>query len=299
MSIRLWRMQFLRNDIILYQGDCLIEMENIPNQSVDLICTDLPYGTTDRKGTESKGENRLLVWDTVIPLDKLWENYKRILKPNGAVVLTADQPFTSQLILSNLEWFKYEWIWKKKKTTGFLLANYRPMKCTEDIVVFSPAGAAAASKNGRNMTYNPQGLVEKNVKKKNSAKRLGNFLHNPEHMGKNNKLLHDSEYEQKYTNYPSEIIEFGLDKDSVHPTQKPVALMEYLIKTYSNEGETILDNCMGSGTTGVACVNTNRNFIGIEMDEQYYKIAKERIESAVPVEEVVQHASNPLVDALY
>ncbi len=292
-------MQFLRNDIILYQGDCLIEMENIPNQSVDLICTDLPYGTTDRKGTESKGENRLLVWDTVIPLDKLWENYKRILKPNGAVVLTADQPFTSQLILSNLEWFKYEWIWKKKKTTGFLLANYRPMKCTEDIVVFSPAGAAAASKNGRNMTYNPQGLVEKNVKKKNSAKRLGNFLHNPEHMGKNNKLLHDSEYEQKYTNYPSEIIEFGLDKDSVHPTQKPVALMEYLIKTYSNEGETILDNCMGSGTTGVACVNTNRNFIGIEMDEQYYKIAKERIESAVPVEEVVQHASNPLVDALY
>jgi site-specific DNA-methyltransferase (adenine-specific) len=292
-------MQFLRNDIILYQGDCLIEMENIPDQSVDLICTDLPYGTTDRKGTESKGENRLLVWDTVIPLDKLWENYKRILKPNGAVVLTADQPFTSQLILSNLEWFKYEWIWKKKKTTGFLLANYRPMKCTEDIVVFSPAGAAAASKNGRNMTYNPQGLVEKNVKKKNSAKRLGNFLHNPEHMGKNNKLLHDSEYEQKYTNYPSEIIEFGLDKDSVHPTQKPVALMEYLIKTYSNEGETILDNCMGSGTTGVACVNTNRNFIGIEMDEQYYKIAKERIESAVPVEEVVQHASNPLVDALY
>jgi site-specific DNA-methyltransferase (adenine-specific) len=292
-------MQFLRNDIILYQGDCLIEMENIPNQSVDLICTDLPYGTTDRKGTESKGENRLLVWDTVIPLDKLWENYKRILKPNGAVVLTADQPFTSQLILSNLEWFKYEWIWKKKKTTGFLLANYRPMKCTEDIVVFSPAGAAAASKNGRNMTYNPQGLVEKNVKKKNSAKRLGNFLHNPEHMGKNNKLLHDSEYEQKYTNYPSEIIEFGLDKDSVHPTQKPVALMEYLIKTYSNEGETILDNCMGSGTTGVACINTNRNFIGIEMDEQYYKIAKERIESAVPVEEVVQHASNPLVDALY
>jgi site-specific DNA-methyltransferase (adenine-specific) len=292
-------MQFLRNDIILYQGDCLIEMENIPDQSVDLICTDLPYGTTDRKGTESKGENRLLVWDTVIPLDKLWENYKRILKPNGAVVLTADQPFTSQLILSNLEWFKYEWIWKKKKTTGFLLANYRPMKCTEDIVVFSPAGAAAASKNGRNMTYNPQGLVEKNVKKKNSAKRLGNFLHNPEHMGKNNKLLHDSEYEQKYTNYPSEIIEFGLDKDSVHPTQKPVALMEYLIKTYSNEGETILDNCMGSGTTGVACVNTNRNFIGIEMDEQYYKIAKERIGSAVPVEEVDQNTSNPLVDALY
>jgi site-specific DNA-methyltransferase (adenine-specific) len=280
-------------------GDCLEEMDKISDGSVDLICTDLPYGTTDRKGVEGKGNNRLLEWDTVIPLDQLWEQYRRILKPLGTVVLTADQPFTSQLILSNLEWFKYEWIWKKKKTTGFLLANYRPMKCTEDVVVFSPGGAAAASRNGKNMTYNPQGLIEKNVKKKNSAKRLGNFLHNPEHMGKNNKLLHETEYEQKYTNYPSEIIEFGLDKGNTHPTQKPVALMEYLIKTYSNEGETVLDNCMGSGTTGVACVNTNRNFIGIEMDEEYYRIAKERIENSVPVEELTQNPSNPLEDALY
>ena len=280
-------------------GDCLEEMDKISDGSVDLICTDLPYGTTDRKGVEGKGNNRLLEWDTVIPLDQLWEQYRRILKPLGTVVLTADQPFTSQLILSNLEWFKYEWIWKKKKTTGFLLANYRPMKCTEDVVVFSPGGAAAASRNGKNMTYNPQGLIEKNVKKKNSAKRLGNFLHNPEHMGKNNKLLHETEYEQKYTNYPSEIIEFGLDTGNTHPTQKPVALMEYLIKTYSNEGETVLDNCMGSGTTGVACMNTNRNFIGIEMDEEYYRIAKERIENAVPVEELTQNPSNPLEDALY
>jgi site-specific DNA-methyltransferase (adenine-specific) len=269
----------------LFQGDCLVEMNKIAEQSVDLILCDLPYGTSDRKGVEGKGSNRLLGWDTVIPLDKLWEQYKRVLKPLGSVVLTADQPFTSQLILSNLEWFKYEWIWKKRKTTGFLLANYRPMKCTEDIVVFSPGGAAAASRNGGNMTYNPQGLVEKNVKKKNSAKRLGNFLHNPEHMGAGNKLLHDTEYEQKYTNYPSEIIEFGLDKDAVHPTQKPVALMEYLIKTYSNEGETVLDNCMGSGTTGVACVNTNRNFIGIEMDEKYFKISQDRI-------------NNPLISAM-
>ena len=283
----------------LLLGDCLIEMNKIADGSVDLILCDLPYGTSDRKGTEGKGTNRLLGWDTVIPLDKLWEQYTRILKPLGTVVLTADQPFTSQLILSNLEWFKYEWIWKKKKTTGFLLANYRPMKCTEDVVVFSPGGAAAASRNGGNMTYNPQGLIEKNVKKKNSAKRLGNFLHNPEHMGKNNKLLHETEYEQKYTNYPSEIIEFGLDKDAIHPTQKPVALMEYLIRTYSNEGETVLDNCMGSGTTGVAAVMNNRNFIGIEMDKTYYEYAKERIKNAVPVEEVVQEAQNPLVDALY
>ena len=275
-------------DLTFYQGDCLVEMDKIEDNSVDLILCDLPYGTTDRQGIKKKGDNRLLAWDTVIPLDKLWEQYKRVLKPLGAVVLTADQPFTSQLILSNLEWFKYEWIWKKKKTTGFLLANYRPMKETEDIVVFSAGGAAAASRNGGNMTYNPQGLIEKNVKKKNNAKRLGKFLHNPEHMGAGNKLLHETEYEQKYTNYPSEILEFGLDKDSIHPTQKPVALMEYLIRTYSNEGEVVLDNCMGSGTTGVAAVRCNRNFIGIEKDDGYYSASCERIRSTVPVQEVAQ-----------
>ena len=275
----------------LYQGDCLVEMNKITEDSVDLILCDLPYGTTDRKGIKDKGDNRLLAWDTVIPLDKLWEQYKRVLKPNGTVVLTADQPFTSQLIVSNIDWFKYEWIWKKRKTTGFLLANYRPMKQTEDIVVFSPAGAAAASRNGGNMTYNPQGLIEKKVKKKNNAKRLGKFLHNPEHMGAGNKLLHDTEYEQKYTNYPSEMIEFGLDKNIIHPTQKPVALMEYLIRTYTNEGEVVLDNCMGSGTTGVACVNTNRKFIGIEMNDNYFQLASDRINNINLTED------NPLISA--
>ena len=279
---------------ILYQGDCLEEMNKIADESVDLILCDLPYGTTDRKGVEEKGNNRLLKWDTVIPLDLLWEQYRRILKPLGTVALTADQPFTSMLILSNLDWFKYEWIWKKQKTTGFLLANYRPMKETEDVVIFSPGGAAAASRNGKNMTYNPQGLIEKKVKKKNNAKRLGKFLHNPEHMGSNNKLLHETEYEQKWTNYPSEIIEFGLDRNVIHPTQKPVALMEYLIKTYSNEGDTVLDNCMGSGTTGVACKKTNRNFIGIEKESEYFTQAKERIESVI-VEETAQ---NPLESAM-
>lgn len=274
-------------EIKLYMGDCLVEMDKIAAGSVNLILCDLPYGTTDRSGLSKKGSNRILSWDTVIPLDQLWNQYKRVLKPTGSVVLTADQPFTSQLVLSNVDWFKYEWIWKKRKTTGFLLANYRPMKCTEDILVFSPLGAAAASRNSGNMTYNPQGLTEKNVKKKNNAKRLGKFLHNPEHMGAGNKLLHESEYEQKFTNYPSEIIEFGLDKDSQHPTQKPVALMEYLINTYSNEGETVLDNCMGSGSTGVAAVNCNRNFIGIELDAEYFKIAKVRI-----------NINNPLISAM-
>ncbi len=279
----------------LYHGDCLEEMKQVADGSVDLILCDLPYGTTDRKGISDKGDNRVLSWDTVIPLDKLWEQYRRVLKSSGAVVLTADQPFTSQLVLSNLEWFKYEWIWKKIKVTGFLHANARPMKETEDILVFSPMGASGGSvKVNKNMTYNPQGLIEKKVKKKNNAKRLGKFLHQPEHMGAGNKLLHETEYEQKYTNYPSEIIVFGLDRDVIHPTQKPVALMEYLIKTYSNEGEIVLDNCMGSGTTGVACKKTNRKFIGIEKEAEYFTQAKERIES-VTVDELSQ---TPLESAL-
>jgi len=277
------------DEVILYNGDCLTEMDKITNDSIDLILCDLPYGTTDIHGKKKKGSSRILEWDNIIPLDLLWEQYKRVLNKNhGAVVLTADQPFTSQLVLSNLEWFKYEWVWKKKKTTGFLHANYRPMKQTEDILVFSPLGAAAAShKANKCMRYNPQGLIPKTVKKKNNPDRLGLFLHNPEHMGKGNKLLSDSEYEQKFTNYPSEIIEFGLDK-AIHPTQKPEALMEYLIKTYTNEGDLVLDNCMGSGTTGVACIKTNRKFIGIERDENYFNLASKRINETNPLMKFVK-----------
>ena len=264
--------------IDLMRGDCLDLMKNIPDNSIDLICCDLPYGTTDVHGGK-KSKNRFLEWDNIIPLDKLWIEYKRILKDKGVVCLNADQPFTSKLIVSNLDWFRYEWLWKKNITTGFLLANYRPMKQTEDIIIFSPAGASASSAKGGNcMTYNPQGLVEKIVNKKNNKKRLGKFLLNEEFMGKNNVLLGEKEYTQKATNYPKEIIEFDMDRQSIHPTQKPVALIEYLIKTYSNEGDIVLDNCMGSGTTGVACVRTNRNFIGIEMDDNYFELAKERIE---------------------
>lgn len=268
----------------LFKGDCLVEMKKIPDHSVHLILADLPYATTDRHGSEkanSSGGSRLFAWDSVIPMEPLWDEYKRILVPYGAVVLTADQPFTSQLVLSNLEWFKYEWIWKKSKTTGFLTANYRPMKLTEDILVFSEGGAAAASaKAGRGMTYNPQGLIPKIVDKKNNPKRLGKVLGNEKFLGKNNKVLSDSAYQQKWTNYPNEILEFALDKDTFHPTQKPVALMEYLIRTYSNEGETVLDNVMGSGSTGVAALNTGRKFIGIEMEDEYYDFAKKRIVSA-------------------
>jgi site-specific DNA-methyltransferase (adenine-specific) len=272
---------FLKKEMMtidLMRGDCLDLMKNIPDNSIDLICCDLPYGTTDVHGGK-KSKNRFLEWDNIIPLDKLWVEYKRILKDKGVVCLNADQPFTSKLIMSNLDWFRYEWLWKKNITTGFLLANYRPMKQTEDIIIFSPAGASASSAKGGNcMTYNPQGLVEKIVNKKNNKKRLGKFLLNEEFMGKNNVLLGEKEYTQKATNYPKEIIEFDMDRQPIHPTQKPVALIEYLVKTYSNEGDVILDNCMGSGTTGVACVRTNRNFIGIEMDDNYFELAKERIE---------------------
>ena len=272
----------MREKFQLFHGDCLEEMKNIEDGIIDLILCDLPYGTTDRHGLDlEKKENRVFSWDSVIPLDLLWEQYRRILKSKGTVVLTADQPFTSQLVMSNLEWFKYEWIWFKNKTVGFLLANYRPMKQTEDILVFSPVGASASSaKSGKSMTYNPQGLIPKTVKKKNNPKRLGVILHNPEHMGKGNKLLTETEYEQKWTNYPSEVIECPLDDERLHPTQKPVVLMEYLIRTYSNENELVLDNCMGSGTTGVACGITDRNFIGIEIDEEFFKISKRRIEEA-------------------
>jgi site-specific DNA-methyltransferase (adenine-specific) len=260
--------------IKLMEGDCMKLMKSIDNNSIDLILCDLPYETTDRYGSK-KGKSRIFKWDSIIPLEALWVEYKRIIKKNGAVVLTADQPFTSQLICSNIEWFKYEWIWKKNRTTGFLTANYRPMKQSEDVVVFSEGGASAASKN--KMKYNPQGLIEKRVKKKNNPKRLGKVLGNEDFLGKGNKLLTELEYEQKFTNYPSEILEVAVEKDTLHPTQKPIALMKYLIKTYSDEGDLVLDNCMGVGTTGIACIRTNRNFIGIELNEEFFKIANKKI----------------------
>lgn len=261
----------------LYHGDCLKLMQKIPDRSVDLILCDLPYGTSDRTGLRKKGANRLYEWDCEIDLDKLWAHYKRVLAADGNVVLTADQPFTAKLIMSNLEWFKYDLIWDKCRVNGFLHANSRPMKQTEDIVVFSPLGAAPASRmSGKHMKYNPQGLLPVSIKKTNSAKRLGNFLHTPEHMGAKGKLLGSGEYEQKFTNYPKEILRFPLDK-CLHPTQKPVALMDYLIRTYSNEGDTVLDNCMGVGTTGVAALNCGRHFIGIEINDAFFAAAQKRI----------------------
>ena len=257
------------NPSILMEGDCLKKMKLIPNNSIDLILCDLPYGVTKCK------------WDSVIDIDELWKEYKRIIKkPTGVIALFAQQPFTSLIISKCFELFKYNIFWKKSRVTQFLLANYRPMKCIEEICIFSYGGAAAASRKTGNMTYNPQGLIPKIVKKKNSKKRIGKMLNQLHHLGPNNKLTSNTEYEQKFTNYPKELVEFNIvskKEATKHETQKPVELLEYLIKTYSNEGEVVLDNAMGSGSTGVACINTNRKFIGIELKDEYFNLAFERI----------------------
>ena len=231
--------------IDLRQGDCLKLMKDIPDKSVDMILCDLPYGTTACK------------WDNIISFEPLWEQYKRIIKDNGAIVLFGSEPFMSNLIISNMVDFKYKWIWNKKQTGNPFLCKKQPLKIYEEIAVF------------HSKTYYPQ-MRKGKLRQKGGGKRDNLFCGNI--TLKTNDIY-----------YPTAIIEFPNCRDKgkrLHPTQKPVELLEYLIKTYTNENETVLDNCMGSGSTGVACVNTNRNFIGIELDQKYFEIAKERIEKA-------------------
>lgn len=243
----------------LMLGDCLERMKEIPDGSVDMILTDPPYGTTACK------------WDSIIPLDPMWEQLKRVIKPNGAIVMTASQPFTTTLIASNMKMFKYCWVWNKSRVTGFANAKKQPLRCIEDIVVFY----------GKPPTYNPQGLTRINKKVKNGRSVGGNTLRADidESANKGSLRTAGSEYTQEFTGYPKQILKIESANKTIHPTQKPVALMEYLIKTYTNESETVLDFTMGSGSTGVAVKNLNRKFIGIEMDEGYFNIAKERIEN--------------------
>lgn len=222
-------------------------MKKIPDGAIDLILCDLPYGTTACK------------WDNVLSFDKLWKQYKRIIKNQGAIVLFCKQPFTSELIHSNLKDFKYSLVWQKDNHDNPLMAKKRFLNITEDIAIFYK----------QQCTYNPQGVTRVD---KITKQGRGNSL--------SQKNERKSEYKQEFTNYPKNILTFKRDLPNIHPTQKPVALCEYLIKTYTNEGDLVLDNCMGSGTTGVAALNTGRNFIGIELDENYFKIAKERIEGA-------------------
>ena len=246
--------------VALLQGDCLELMPSIPAASVDLVLCDLPYGTT------SNG------WDAVIPFAALWERWARL--NTGRVVLFAAQPFTSALVMSNPKGYRHGWTWVKPRATDFQNAKRMPMRATEDVLVF---GAGA---------YNAQGLVRCNRTRKNSKSAGGGNIRDDiaASTGKGGLRTPGKEYVQEFTNYPRNVLYYGLDEGhKVHPTQKPVALMEYLIRTYTNPGDTVLDNCMGSGTTGVACVNTGRNFIGIEKDPYYFAIAQVRITVAEKV----------------
>lgn len=232
--------------IQLWQGDCLELMKNIPDQSVDMILTDPPYGTTACK------------WDSIIPFEPMWAELKRIIKPNGAIVLFGSEPFSSALRMSNIKQYKYDWKWEKEQGTGFANSKKMPLKSYEDCMVFY----------FKPPLYNPQGLIPVNKKRKHKQEDVG------EHLGKNG--LTGKDFFQEFSNYPKSILKFNRDK-GFHPTQKPVALLEYLIKTYTQENETVLDFTMGSGSTGVAAKNLNRSFIGIELEERYFEIAKGRL----------------------
>lgn len=232
--------------INLMHGDCLEMMKQIPEGSVDMVLCDLPYGTTACK------------WDAVIPFADLWVEYRRIAKKNAAIVLTASQPFTTALIASNLREFRYALVWEKTKPVGHLRAKLQPLRAHEDVCVFGVG----------TVPYYPQGLEEiapRTVKRTNTGGVYGKAA--------------GTASVQRFTNYPRSVIKTRV-QEGLHPTQKPVALMEYLIRTYTNEGDTVLDNTMGSGTTGVAAVNTGRKFIGIERDDKYFDIAQKRISDA-------------------
>lgn len=230
-------------------GDCLDVMKDIPDKSIDMILCDLPYGVTACR------------WDSVIPFEPLWEQYKRVIKDRGAIVLTASQPFTSMLVMSNPKMFKYEWVWEKTRFSNPMLAKIQPLKIHENVLVFG---------NGKTL-YNPQGLIRVGVITKQGKKITDNV----------GGGVRNTEYYQEYSNYPKSTL-LVKNENGLHPTQKPVPLFEYLIRTYTNEGDIVLDNCAGSGTTAIACINTNRKYILIEKEEQYISIIKDRI-SKTPI----------------
>lgn len=235
----------------LFEGDCLEVMKTLAYRSVDMVFCDLPYGVTARNA-----------WDSVIPFAPLWSAYGQIVKENAALVFTATQPFTSALVMSKPEWFKYEWIWEKEYGTGFLNAKKQPLRSHEQVLVFYQSQC----------TYNPQMTEGKPY----SCKQGGHGTNYNDRGAETKEVITVN----TGTRYPKTVLQMGRDSSKIHPTQKPVALMEYMIRTYTKEGDTVLDNCMGSGSTGVSCANTGRNFIGIEKDPKYFQIAKERIEAA-------------------
>ena len=247
----------------IYNEDCLEGMKRIPDGSVDMILCDLPYGTTACK------------WDTIIPFDPLWEQYERVIKDNGAIVLTASQPFTSALVMSNPQQFKYEWVWDKVRATNFMSAKKEPLRRHESVLVFGTPRT----------TYNWQPLeLTDGGKRRNNRARVSKHEKKESVYGDTSGLKMPT-YEGKEFGYPKSILTIPREQNNqyskpvVHPTQKPVALFEYLIKTYTNKNETVLDNCMGSGTTAIACMNTERNYIGFELDKTYHEKSLERIKN--------------------
>lgn len=267
-------LDFITPDVKVFHGDCLARMREVESQSVHLILCDLPYGTT------------ACAWDSVIDIEAMWEQYRRIVTPTGAIVLTAAQPFTSVLAVSNLEWFKYTWVWEKNRPTNFAHAKNKPMKKHEDILVFSPGTTVHASQSATRMTYNPQGLVDikpKKVTKRASEKTDAFFADRPGHR----------EFERKQTGYPHSILTFATDQLGLHPTAKPIDLFRYLVRTYSNPGEVVMDNCLGSGTTGIAAVMEGRRFVGMERDDYYFNMSVDRITAA---QEEMKNRSKPYAE---
>ena len=239
----------------IHLGDCLDVMKRIPDGSVDMILCDLPYGTT------------ACHWDIVLPFEALWVEYERVIKGVGAIVLTGNNAFTGKIICSNIDWFKYSWVWKKPPT-DFVRAKLKPMSAHEDVCVFSAGSCAGGATS--NMPYYPQDLVRVNKTVRNNGKGAGIMI-----VGPNNSMSKPT-YVQEFSGYPNTILDFKKDCDKIHPTQKPVALFEYLIKTYTLPGQVVLDNCIGSGTTAIAAINTGRRYIGIEQDPEIHRNAVER-----------------------
>jgi site-specific DNA-methyltransferase (adenine-specific) len=239
----------------ILQGDCLELMNDIPNESIDMILCDLPYGTT------ASG------WDSIISFPILWGEYERIIKPTGAIILTASGTFTHKVISSNEKLYKYKWIWKKTRKGNFVNAKNRPMTQFEEVLVFSKGNTANGSLN--KMKYYPQGIIKVDKVSKKSTNKFGTMI--------GARCCHKDEFITEYENYPTDILEIANEGNVLHPTQKPTALFEYLIKTYTNEGDIVLDNCAGSGTTAIACLNTKRQFIVMEKEQKYYDIILKRV----------------------
>ena len=255
-------MDILTENYKLYNGDCLEVMKGIPDKSIDMILCDLPYNKLNAK------------WDKMIPMELLWCQYNRIITDNGAIVLFAQQPFTSLIVVSNIENFRHNIVWHKDKCANFLHAKNQPRKTTEDILVFSKEGSGFVHNSKNKCIYNPQMIDRKPRKLMTPTSKSNNLL---DVRGDTLNLQYSEDFIPDKS-YPENIVYFKTEhKNRFHPCQKPQELLEYLIKTYTNENMTILDNCMGSGSTGVACMNTNRRFIGIELDENYFNISANRI----------------------